>query len=190
MYNRARVYSAKLFFISLIIALTCYIVAAPPVHALPLTGNFEITFNQAIPNPVANAGHGTFSAAAGVVTAYEFEFTSPLVEDFEGPPSALAWNGTSLSGSDFAEYISGIFLQFLGANVYEISVPQIIYFDNYLGSICGADGIVGNCLSAIGTYTVNQVPEPTSLALLAIGLAVNGIRRRFKDSHNRRSRHQ
>ena len=190
MYNGARIYSAKLFFISLIIAMSCYTAMAPSVHALPLTGNFEITFNQTFPNLVPNAGHGTFSANAGVVSAYEFEFTSPLVEDFEGPPSALAWNGTSLSGSDFAEYISGIFLQFFGPNVYEISVPEIIYFDNYLGSTCGADGIGGNCLSAIGIYTVNQVPEPSSLALLAIGLAVNGIRRRFKDSHNRRSRHQ
>ena len=190
MNNRARQYSVKFFFISLVIALTCFVMATPSVHALPITGTFEVTFNQVSPTPIANAGHGTFTATAGVVNDYEFEFTSPIAEDFEDPPP-LTWNGTSLSGAVFGEYIFNAFLQFFGPNSYEISVPQVFYFDNYLGNVCGVDGMVGNCLTAVGTYSVTQVvPEPSSLVLLAIGLALNSIRRRSMDSNARRSRHQ
>jgi len=186
----------KAFRISLLFMSTLGYVTVPPVQALPLTGTFEVKFSQSLPSTVSSAGDGTFTAAAGTVTQYHFEFATPIPEEFEGPPLALTWDGVSLIGSDFAEYISGGFLQFADINGYEISVPFVSYVNFNLGGFggfggfCQSDARVGNCLASVGTYAVNRVPEPSSLALLAIGLAVTRLRLRSRNSSKARpSRH-
>ncbi len=118
-------------------------VSVLPVHALPTTGTFEVTFDQLAPSGYPNAGSGTFTSVSGNVTSYDFEFTVPY-EDFSNPPAGLTWDGTQLSGSVTADYIISASLIFSG-NTYEIIIPSVDYIAYNLGTgQCAQDGSPDN----------------------------------------------
>jgi hypothetical protein len=125
--------------------------------------------------------YGNASLIGDVTAAMQAGTYNLAAADNSMTPSSMARITNWANQGDYAVGESGYMLAIWTLDAYDGSFNQDWFMvTTAMGTIAdnGANAFIQNMASNIGTWTA--VPEPTSMALLALGVAALGLRRKFR----------